>query len=58
MSFDENNFEKLRFDPFGFDNIIFNNINDPDENILHNLSQIDTAFYAVEEATTSFKKIQ
>ena len=58
MSFDEKNFEKLRFDPFGFDNIILNNINDPDENIFNNLSQIDTVFQAVEEATTSFKKIQ
>ena len=44
MSFDEKNFEKLRFDPFGFDNIILNNINDPDENIFNNLSQIDTVF--------------
>ena len=58
MNFDENNFEKVRFDPFDFDNIILNNINDPHENIFNNLSQIDTVFYAVEDATTSFKKIQ
>ena len=56
MSFDENNFEKLRFDPFGFDNILLNNTNDADENIFNSLSQIDSVFYAVEEAATSFKK--
>ena len=55
MSFDESNFEKLRFDPFGFDNVLLNNTNDPDENIFNNLSQIDSVFYAVEEAATSLK---
>ena len=45
MSFDESNFEKLdRFERF-----------DPDENIFNNLSQIDSVFYAVEEAPTSLK---
>ena len=39
MSFDENNFEKLRFNLFGFDNVILNNTNDPDENIFHDLGQ-------------------
>ena len=57
MSFDESNFEKLRFNPFGFDNVLLNNTNDPDGNIFINLSQIDSVFYAVEEATTSLKKI-
>ena len=56
MSFDENNFEKLRFDPFGFDNVLLNNTSDPDENIFNNLSQIDSVFYPVEEAGPSFKK--
>ena len=56
MSFDENNFENLRFDPFGFHNVLLNNTNDPDENIFNNLNQIDSVFYAVEEAATSFKK--
>ena len=50
MSFDENNFEKLRFNPFGFDNVLL------DKNIFNNLSQIDSVFCAVEEAATSFKK--
>ena len=40
MSFDENSFEKVRFDPFGSDNIFLNNISDPDEIIFNNLSQI------------------
>ena len=56
MSFDENNFEKLRFDSFGFDNVLLNNTNDPNENIFNNLSQVDSVFYAVEEAATSLKK--
>ena len=56
MSFEENNFEKLRFDPFGFGNVILNNTNDPDENIFNNLSQIDSVFYAVEEAATRLKQ--
>ena len=56
MSFDENSFEKLRFDPFGFDNVLLNNTNDPDENIFNNLSQIDSVFYVIEEAATSLKK--
>ena len=56
MNFDGSNFEKLRFDPFGFDNVLLNNTNDPDENIFDNLSQIDSVFYAVEEAATRFKK--
>ena len=56
MSFDESNFEKLRFDPFGFDNVLLNNTNDPDKNIFNNLSQIDSVFYAVEEAATGLKK--
>ena len=34
MSFDE----KLRFDPFGFDNVLLNITNNPDENIFNNLS--------------------
>ena len=54
MSFDESNFEKLRFDPFGFENVFLNNTNDLDENIFNNLSQIDSVFYAVKEAATSF----
>ena len=58
MSFDENNFEKLRFDPFGFDNVLLKKTNDPDENMFNSLSQIDLVFYAVEEAATSLKKIQ
>ena len=48
--------EKLRFDPFGVDNVLLNNTNNPDENIFNNLSQIDSVFYAAEEAATSFKK--
>ena len=56
MSFDENNFEKLRFDSFGFDNVLLNNINDPDENIFNNLRQIDSVLFAVEEAALSLKK--
>ena len=56
MSFDENNFQNLRFDPFGFDSVLLNNTNDPDEKIFKNLSQIDYVLYAVEEAATSFKK--
>ena len=56
MSFDENNFEKLRFDSFSFDNVLLNNTNDPNENIFNNLSQVDSVFYAVEEAATSLKK--
>ena len=38
MSFDENNFEKPRFNPFGFGNVLLNNTNDPNENMLNNLS--------------------
>ena len=56
MSFEENNFEKLRFDPYGFGNVILNNTNDPDENIFNNLSQTDSVFYAVEEAATRLKQ--
>ena len=56
MSFDESNFEKLRFDYFGFDNLLLNNTHDPDENIFDNLSQMDSVLYAVEEAATSLKK--
>ena len=56
MSFNEKNLERLRFDPFDFDNVLLNNTNDPDENIFNNLSQIDSVFYAVEEAATSLKK--
>ena len=33
MSFDKNNFEKLRFNPFGFDNVLLNTTNNPEENI-------------------------
>ena len=33
MSFDENKFEKLRFNSFGFDNVLLNNTNESDENI-------------------------
>ena len=55
MSFNEKNLERLRFDPFDFDNVLLNNTNDPDENIFNNLSQIDSVFYAVEEAATSLK---
>ena len=58
MSFDENNFENLRFDPFDFDNVLLNNTSDPDENIFNNLSQIDSVFYAVEKAATSLKKFR
>ena len=55
MRFGENNFEKLRFDPFCLDNVLLNTTNGPDENIFHNLSQIDSVFYPVEEAAKSFK---
>ena len=54
MSFDKSNFSKLRFDPFSY--VFLNNSNAPDENILHNLSQIDSVFYVFEEAVTNFKK--
>ena len=54
MSFDENNFQNLRFDPFGFGSVLLNNTNDPDGKIFNNLSQIDYVLYAVEEAATSF----
>ena len=37
MSFDKNNFKKLRFDHCGFD-VLLNNASDPDENIFNNLS--------------------
>ena len=57
MSFDENSLEKLKFDPFGFDNVILNNTSDPDGSIFNNLRQIDSVFYAVEEAATSLKNI-
>ena len=40
MNFDENNFEKLWLDPFGFDSVLLNNTSAPDENIFHNLRQI------------------
>ena len=53
MSIDENNFEKLRFGTFGFDNVLLSNTKDPDQNILR---QIDSVFYAVEKAATSLKK--
>ena len=53
MTFDENNFEKLRFDPFGFDNALLSNTNDPYKNIL---SLIDSVFYAVDEVAISLKK--
>ena len=56
MSFDENNFENLRFDQFGFDNVLLNKTNDPDKSILNNLSQIDSVFYAVEEVAATLKK--
>ena len=56
MSFDEKNFEKLRFDHFGFDNVLLNDSNDPDENIFDNLSEIEPVFYTVEEAATSLQK--
>ena len=55
MSFDENNFERLRFDTFGFDNVMLNNTIDSDDNIFSNLSQIDSVLYVVEEAAKSFK---
>ena len=29
MTFDENNFEKLTFEPFGFDNVQLNNTTTP-----------------------------
>ena len=54
MSFDENSFENLRFDPFAFDNVLLNNTNDPDENIFNNLSQVDSVTYAI---TASLKKL-
>ena len=56
MSFDEKSFKKLRFDPFGFDNVLLNYTNDPDENIFNNASQIDSVFYTVEEAAICLKK--
>ena len=52
MNFDKNKFKKLRFDPFGFDNVLLNNTNAPDENIFQILCQIDSIFYAFEEAAT------
>ena len=55
MSLYENNFEILRFDPFGFDNVLLNITNNPNENIFNNLSQIDSVLYAVEEAATCLK---
>ena len=36
MSFDENNFKKLRFDLFGFNNVPLNDTNDSDKNIFNN----------------------
>ena len=57
MSFHENNFQKLRFDSFGFNNVLLNNTNNADENIFNNLSQIDSVFYAVEEAATNLNKV-
>ena len=54
MRYDENNFEKPRFDAFGFDNALLSNTSDPDENIFNNLSKIDSVLHAVEEAATSF----
>ena len=56
MSFDKNNFEKLRFDPSGFDNVLLDNTNNPDENIFNNLSQLDSVFYAADEAAISTKE--
>ena len=56
MSFNENSFEELRLDLFDFDNVLLNNNNDLDESIFHNLSQIGSVFYAVEEAATSLKR--
>ena len=50
MIFDENSLEKLRFDPFGFDNVLLNNTKNPDENRFNDLSPIDSVFYAAEEA--------
>ena len=41
MSFDDNNFEKLRFDTFGFDNVLLNNTNDPDKNMFNNFQNFD-----------------
>ena len=55
MRFYENNFEKLRFDPFGFDNVLLNNTNTPDENIFHNLSQVDSVFLRHETISKKFK---
>ena len=51
MSLDEN-----RFDPFGSENVLINNTNNPGQNVFNNISQIGPVFYAVEEAATSFKK--
>ena len=56
MSFDENDFERLRFDPFGLYNVLLNNTNDSDEDIFNNLSQIGLVFHAVEEVATNLKK--
>ena len=56
MNFDKNNFEKLRFGAFGFDNVLLSNTTEPDENIFNDLSQRDSALYAVEEAAKIFKK--
>ena len=55
MSFDKNNFERLRFVPF-VHNVFSNKTNDPDKNTFNNSNQIDSIFYAIEEAATSFKK--
>ena len=45
MSLDGNNIWKLRFDILSFDMVLLNNTNDWDENIRHNLRQIDSVFY-------------
>ena len=56
MTFEENNFEKLRFNHFGLDSVLLNHTNDPYENIFNNLSQVDSVFYAVEETEQVLKK--
>ena len=56
MSFDNSTLEKLRFELFGFDNVLLYKTNDPDENLFNNLSQIDPVSDEIEEAATSLKK--
>ena len=57
MSFDENNFEKPRFNPFGFDNVLLNNTNAPNENMLNNLSQVEPVLMLLKKLHQVLKKL-